>query len=362
MDRSTLHGVRRAGYHGAAALLVLALAVVLRDRAPAAAPAHAGETAVTLVAWFDFARDDPRSVELSGIAWDAATRTLVAISDDTPQIVPIRPGADGWSWTFGEPIPVDVPEQWDGEGIAVLDGGFAIANEVGPRIFLLDRDGRMTGEVPLPDHFRRILSNRSLESLAVSPDGRFLFTANETALDGDGPQPSVSNGTTVRILRVDRAGAGAVEYAYRTDPVFAPGDGGGVGVVDMAALSDGELLVMERHFVPMVGNAVRIYRVGLSGAANVLDVAQLSEQTPVLPKTLVVDLAELPDDAVPPPRQPQPNRLLDNFEGLALGPLLPDGRRLLYLISDDNGTPTQTPRLLVLAVAGLEVGGAPARP
>ena len=47
------------------------------------------------------------------------------------------------------------------------------------------------------------------------------------------------------------------------------------------------------------------------------------------PKRLVVDLAALPDRALPRPRAPQPSRLLDNYEGLALGPRLPDGRTVL---------------------------------
>lgn len=323
-------------------------------RQPASSgPALAGGVPVTILAWYDFPKSDPRSAELSGVAWENATRTLYAITDDQPQIIPLRPSADYRMWSFGDPIAVDIPEMWDGEGIALADGDFFISNEFGPAVFALNSVGRWQSAVPVPAHFRRILRNRGFEALSLTPDGRYLFTANEGPLEGDGPQPSAEAGGVVRILRYDRTTLAQVEYAYRTDPVFAPGEGGDRGVVDFAALSGTDLLVMERSFVPNVGNNVRIYRVSLAGAANVIDIENLGPTTPSVAKTLLVDLASLPDGDFPEPRQPQPNRILDNFEALALGPTLPDGRRILFVVSDDNKRDTQTPRILVLAVAGL---------
>lgn len=49
----------------------------------------------------------------------------------------------------------------------------------------------------------------------------------------------------------------------------------------------------------------------------------------------------------------QPNPILDNYEALAVGPTLADGRRLLFVTSDDNASTTQVARVLVLAVRGL---------
>jgi hypothetical protein len=343
-------------------LLVLAFVAVAADpairradhaEAMAAPSTAAGAASVSILAWADFPKSDPRGAELSGIAWDSATGTLYAITDDRPQIVPIRPSADYKTWTFDDPIAVSVPIEWDGEGIALIPDGFIISNEFGPSIFELDRAGGMVGEVTVPAHFTRILRNRGFEALALSPDGRYLFTANESPLDGDGPQPSADAGGVVRILRVDRTTGMASEYAYRTDPIPMAGDGADRGVVEMVALSATELLVMERSFIPNVGNNVRIYRVGIGAAADVLGIDNLTDATPVVAKTLLVDLADLDDREFPEPRQPQPNKILDNFEALALGPALPDGRRILFVVSDDNKRDTQTARILVLAVAGL---------
>jgi hypothetical protein len=110
------------------------------------------------------------------------------------------------------------------------------------------------------------------------------------------------------------------------------------------------LLVLERGFIPGLGNTVRIFRVSLVGAADVTATTRLSDPgaTP-LKKELLVDLVNCPPGgAVAPARQPAP--LLDNFEALALGPRLPDGRRALLLLSDDNFGADQVTRVIALAL------------
>ncbi|MCC5698826.1 esterase-like activity of phytase family protein [Klebsiella pneumoniae] len=41
---------------------------------------------------------------------------------------------------------------------------------------------------------------------------------------------------------------------------------------------------------------------------------------------------------------------VDNIEGITWGPRLPDGRRSLVLVSDDNFAPDQVTQIVVLAV------------
>jgi hypothetical protein len=327
-----------------------------RPRATEAAVLAGDKAPVSILAWFDFPKSDPRSAELSGIAWDAGSRTLYAITDDAPRIIPIRPDADYRTWTFGEPVAVSISdEMWDGEGIVLLPDGFLISTEIGPKVYELDRAGQATGEVPVPAHFSRILRNRGFEALGLSPDGRYIFFGNEGPLDGDGPQPDGAAGGMVRIVRHDRVTGQTAEYAYRTDAIPPPaGEGADRGVVDIVPLSGTDLLVLERSFIPNVGNDVRIYRASVAGAADVLAIENLTAQTPVIVKTLLVDLGALPDAEFPAPRQPQPNRILDNYEAMTLGPVLADGRRVLFVVSDDNRRDTQTARILVLAVAGLD--------
>lgn len=308
---------------------------------------------VTLLASVDLPHE-ARTHELSGISWDERARTLYAIQDEAPKIIPLSP-SDGYaSWRVGEPIAVRIPAPWDGEGIVVTDSGFIIANEAGPHVFELDRAGAMRAEIPLPKHYATAYDNLALESLSLTPDGRFLFTVNESALPADAPKPSTREGTTVRILRAERATNAQIEFAYRTDPIFAAGDGGMIGVADVAAISEKDLLVLERCYVPPVGNEIRVYRANLEGAANVLDAPALSADTPVVKKTLLFDIASLPRQALElPGKPPRAHPLYPNFEGLAFGPKLADGRRVLFVIADDNALAEQVPRVLTLAIDGL---------
>jgi hypothetical protein len=316
-------------------------------------PVRSDQSPASILAWHDLPKDDGRSVELSGIAWEPRTSTLYVVGDDAPVIVKLTLSDDYRSLGLGESIAVNVTDPWDGEGIGLTSDGFLVSNESGPHIYQLDWDGQLISQIPLPRHFNRIRPNKSLESLAVADGGRYVISANEQALEGDGPLSTSEAGTVVRIIRVDRSSLETREWAYRTEPVFAAGAGADNGVADIAAISPSELVVLERAFVPGVGNSIRLYRVTLQDDTNTLETEFLTTETAVLPKTLVLDLATLPDDDFPPTRQAQPNRVLDNFEGLALGPMLDDGQRVLFLVSDDNQRAAQVTRLLVLAVSGL---------
>lgn len=304
---------------------------------------------ISVHSWFDLP-DDRRSRELSGIAWEDATRTLWAVQDDRGNhIVPIHPDARFERWTFGPAVTIDVAFPLDLEGIVVIPDGFVTASEKGPRVIELDRKGKLLRDVPLPEHFADARTNRSLESLTISPDGVHLFTTSEGALNRDGPMATTTSGTRVRILRMTRAGADPEEHAYLTDRLTT--NGGNYGVADLAALSNDELLVLERGWAPGFGNSVRIYRVNLADpTATCTASPALASESPVLEKTLLVDLATLRTAGVPATKEVQSSPLLENYEGLTVGPTLPDGRASLVLISDDNNRADQIARILVLAV------------
>lgn len=304
---------------------------------------------VQLWSWFDLPKG-ASSAELSGIAWEEATRTLWAVQDDTPQLVDLHPDARLESWSFGSGIRLHLDAPLDLEGIVVLPhrGGFVVCNEEGPQILELGRDGTLRREIVLPAHYRTARTNQSLESLAISPDGRYLFTTSEVALAADGDPPTGKEGTRVRIARIDRATDAFVEHAYLTDPAVV--DGADHGVAELAALSKDDLLVLERGWARGVGNNGRIYRVLLDERAFCAANTPLTPASALLSKSLLVDLARLEARGLPAALAPQPAPILDNYEGMALGPRLPDGRRSLLVVSDDNARDDQVARLLVLAV------------
>jgi hypothetical protein len=253
---------------------------------------------------------------------------------------------------------------FDGEGAAFTgQGALLVASEGGsaageqPEIRRFSLSGAHLGELTVPARFLIGTNNLSFESLALSPNGRSLFTASERSLPAVGSSPA--DGQTadlrnrIRILRYEDRGPGGLspteQYFYLTDPDRAPGD---VGVADLVALSETDLLVLERGFVAGQGNRIRLYRVSVAGARDVSTEPSLAAPglTP-LAKTLVFNLASCPPSgATIPPGATQPNALLDNFEGIALGPELPGGRRALILLSDDNASDTQVTRLIGVAI------------
>jgi hypothetical protein len=298
-----------------------------------AAPVSSSGVAVWSV--FDLPKH-PLTNELSGIVWDEARRAAYVIQDKRPSIVTLVPDADFRRWRIGPNVAVDVPHATpDLEAIALSRDGFVVADEAGPHIYEVDRAGRVRRELPIPPCLLGARRNKSLESLAITPDGRFLFAANEEATKEDGDLATSHRGTRVRLVRVDRASGETSATIYVTDHVIRRR--GDWGVADVAALSETEVLVLERGWSKGYGNSARIYHA-------------LRERDGAMTKSLVVDLAALDVSglSLPRPREPQPTPLLDNFEGLAVGPRLPNGQSSLISVSDDNTRDTQVARVVVL--------------
>ena len=175
--------------------------------------------------------------------------------------------------------------------------------------------------------------NLGFESAGVAPNGRFLYTATENALVQDGPAATVASGSPARILRYQlKSGRLDRQWVYLTDPVAEPPNPATAfsvnGLVELLPLNNRFLLAMERSFsvgAPDTGNTIRIYRVSLPGRGGTAT------------KELVLDLDDL---GIP----------LDNVEGMTFGPRLPDGRRSIVLVSDDNFAASQFTQFLVFAL------------
>lgn len=302
-------------------------------------------------AFFDLPRG-PLTQSLSGISTDG--HTLFAVSDKRAALTTLTPNADYTEFAVaaGPLLAGQEASPWDGEALArASDGSFyVVANETTPRIVHFSATGEVLGEVPVPAKYAaRHRTNKGLESLSLSPSGAFLFSCNEAALTGDGGLPTKELGTSVRLLRLPLTGTAAPsEYAYRTEPL-GHGGPGDMGVADVLALSDDSLLVLERGYQPDFGNTVRLFKVSVASAVDASSQDGLGAAPPLLAKQLLVDLAKLsPGTAKHPANQPNP--LLENYEALTFGPSLADGRRLLVLLSDDNGKASQVARVLVLAL------------
>lgn len=265
----------------------------------------------------------PMSIDVNsatGAVTSASTQTAVNIGGDTEGIA------------------------WDPTGNGGA-GSLYVSNETGPAINQYTAAGASLSGVSVPSVYANARTNRSLESLAISPDVQQLWTANEEALTVDGPTATTLAGTTVRLGRFDRSGgsfsAGA-QYAYTTDPYQASPVTGSEynGVSDLAVLPDGTLLVLERQVNS--GGAFGfqtenfIYAVDLAGATDVSGLAGLDGQTFTQAGKSLLWSGTF---------------LSDNYEGLAVGPELDNGDYSLLLIADGDGSATES--LYALRVSGV---------
>jgi hypothetical protein len=385
----------------AARARIIATAVVLAALpALVGTPAAADDSAVRL----DFLgeRELPNAMAfqgttvggLSAISYDARTGTYFVISDDRSQTGPARfytahvefadgtlkgvelTGTHPWLRPDGTTFPPTSTATStvapDPEGIAVdpRDGTLAWTSE-GERIVASDGPallgdpwirraaptGTYTGQIPLPPQLHMNSQefgprkNQTLEGVTFTPDGRQIVTAMEDPLYQDGDDPTPEHGALTRITVHDaRTGQPLAQYAYPLEPLFATPPAGSTdtnGVSDIVALDHDRFLVLERASIYSDNNwKARIYLVDLHGATDVLGRDSLTDPSaqrvqPVR-KTLVTDLSDVPGL----PR-------VDNVEGITLGPRLPDGRRTVVLVSDDNFAARQVTQFIAFAAHGI---------
>jgi len=242
------------------------------------------------------------------------------------------------------PLADEAGAALDSEGLVVdRDGTRLITSETEPSVRRYSRDGRILDRLSVPDSLRvapagRAVSNGTFEGLTLLPGGHTLLASMEYALSGD-------SAGIVRFQTWERHGEHfrlGAQYAYRTDS--------GLGVPEVAATPDGRLLVLERGFTSGVGNTVRLYVAGLRHATDTSGIDALTGQNGVhlARKTLLADLVNCPSLGAQA-KQPQPNPLLDNIEGMAITGRTATGLRLL-LVSDDNQNAVQITRLYSLRV------------
>ncbi|MFF0227127.1 esterase-like activity of phytase family protein [Streptomyces sp. NPDC004629] len=243
------------------------------------------------------------------------------------------------------PLADEKGAQLDSEGLVVdRDGTRLVSSETEPSVRRYSRDGRILDRLPVPSALLvapagRATNNLTFEGLTLLPGGRTLLAAMEGPLSGDAAD-------TVRFQTWQRTKGGhfrlSAQYAYRTDP--------GLGVPEVQATPDGRLLVLERGFTAGVGNTVRLYLADPRHATDTGGVENLTGQKGVRPikKTLLADLVDCPSLGATA-KQPQPNPLLDNIEGMAITGR-DRGRLKVVLVSDDNQNPAQTTRFYHLRV------------
>ncbi|NCT83963.1 MAG: esterase-like activity of phytase family protein [Comamonadaceae bacterium] len=243
-----------------------------------------------------------------------------------------------------------------------------------PTVRRMTLDGKPAGEFPVPAYYlpsgsagglaagdMGVHNNLAFESIAITPDGKTLWTMSENALAQDGPPAALGRGSRARMLSFDLdSGKAGAEYVYEVGPLpfppARPGDFATNGVPEMLALSEHEFIVIERAYAvgadtPGIaaqnklptGNTIKLFLVDTRGATDVSGWPSLKGRDLVpVKRRLLLDLSTLKNDD-------GSVLALDNVEGLTLGPLY-EGKRTLILVSDNNFNPAQFTQFIALTI------------
>jgi hypothetical protein len=193
----------------------------------------------------------------------------------------------------------------DAEALAqTRDGSFLVGFEGAHRIWRYSAPpNTLTSTptaVPIPSAIARAPSNGGIEGLAILPDGRLLILT-EQFQNPDG---------SFKGWLLDQNQSAELSYV--------PADG--FRITDCAALSNGDVLVLERRYVPFAILSARVTRVA---AKNIQPGAKLTGR----------ELLKL--------EQPL---AAENFEGIAVQQT--SAGATIFLVSDDNFSPFQQTLLL----------------
>ncbi len=308
---------------------------------------------------------------LSGLVYDKLTNRFLSVSDDKSLINETRfyefeIGLTEKSFSV-KPTKVVKLKNKDGkyfkkgeadfEGITFYGKDILISSEgainrprpTPPELYRFSRTGDFLGMVSIPEKFLLpkkehtdkmygSRDNHSFEALSTSLDGKTVFMGSEEALFQDGQLTTTSYSSHVRIIRYT-ALKPVSEVAYQLEKVEAMKadlSSAENGLVDIAAIDDKNFYTMERSWLPFMNkNVVRIFKCKITDKTT--DISQMDslkdKSFVAVEKELVADI----DDFIPQ----MTIKELDNLEGVAFGPNLPNGNPSIVIVSDNNFGKTQ---------------------
>ena len=198
--------------------------------------------------------------------------------------------------------------------------------------------------------------NYNFESLAFDSVHQYLWTIPESTLRKDGQPATPQNGLTnqLRLMRLDwgkmkedsnkeayneqesskKDSRYMTTYAYQMDQpsTHKKADIYVMGVSELCALPDGQLLVLEREaFIPKIKIGAfckcKLYQINPLNSEEFSMKEKFSSDTPFLKKRLLTEWKT---------GLSLSKRSFANYEGMCLGPKLEDGSQVVILLSDSQ--------------------------
>ncbi|HEY8100214.1 MAG TPA: esterase-like activity of phytase family protein [Burkholderiaceae bacterium] len=178
------------------------------------------------------------------------------------------------------------------------------------------------------------VTNKGMEGLAITPDGKTLIGAMQSPLLQDGG----TNGRFTRIITIDIETGAIHQYAYQLTNIGTTSKPKYPTISDIVAVNDHEFLVDERDGKGLGDDSIaaykKIYRIDTTGAAEVSGVsgdANLAGKA--VAKTLLIDVvATLNANGITSKDIPA------KLEGMAFGPdvIINGATKHTLYVSNDN--------------------------
>jgi hypothetical protein len=250
----------------------------------------------------------------------------------------------------------------DPEGVRLgRDGSVYLSDEYGPFLWQFDRKGTVRKRLTVPDRFRPAKPgptprdelppknsrgrqpNRGLEGLAITPDGTKLLASLQSPLIPEGlDRDNKRVGLNARLLEVTLKDGSTRELVYSLENET-------LGLNEILAISATRYLVIERD--GLEGKEAKFKRLFVIDTSRSSDVSKVD----------LLPLKRLPETIAPVSKKPfldllDPKWKLagvdfpEKIEGLAFGPDLPDGRRLLIVTADNDFIDTKPLRIWAFAI------------
>ncbi|SFU76611.1 Uncharacterized conserved protein [Pustulibacterium marinum] len=223
----------------------------------------------------------------------------------------------------------------------VITSEGSINYEKDPSIFEVNMDGSFKDAFEIPSYFKatgeqKPRHNGVFEGLAASTDQKGFWVATELPLTKDGAKPKLfPTRSYARITYYDKDSKKATkQFAYKLDGIskipwkyFAVN-----GITELLEYKKDHFLVLERAYSAghgSHGNTVKIFEVDASQATNTVNEENLKkvDYTPAS-KKLLFDFKSVKNELT--------DKVIDNIEGMCFGPVLPNGKQSLLLVSDNN--------------------------
>jgi hypothetical protein len=223
----------------------------------------------------------------------------------------------------------------------VISAEGSIQNGKDPSVVRVSSNGKLVDHYQIPEYFKasgdqKPRNNGVFEGLAESFDTSAYWVAMELPLEKDGPKPKIyATNSPVRITKFNKNTKVAErQFTYKLDGIsklpinwFAVN-----GVTEILEYAEDNFLVLERAYSAGYGsngNTVKIFDVDASKATNTLEMENLRKANyQKATKRLIFDFKSVKNFLT--------KETIDNIEGMTFGPDLPNGKKSLILVSDDN--------------------------